>query len=145
MTRTERWAFVPLVALTFFVGVTAFLGGVTLLAQPSGTVFRMPVSLLDATPFESFAVPGLLLMSLGVLHLLATWAALTRRPSAWLLGAAAGVGLVVWTTVQLGMIGYVNFLQPVYAALGVGIVAAAVAYAVVEHGEARPLRMAGAG
>lgn len=140
MTRAARWLSIVLLSLLFFVGVSSFFGGITLLAQPAGTVLRMPLALLAHTPFDSFAVPGLLLTLLGVLHLFAVWAVLERWPSAWLLSAISGGGVVVWTSVQLGMIGYVTFLQPLYAAIGVAIFAAAFAYAAVEaRGESAPL------
>lgn len=139
MARTERWVSIVLLSLTFFVGVSACFGGVTLLSQGGGTVLEKPVAILERTPFESFAVPGLLLLLLGVVNLLAAWAVLARWSIAWLLAAVAGVGVVVWTTVQLGMIGYVSFLQPVYAALGIATVILAVGVTLVEHRGEREL------
>ena len=59
-----------LVALMVLQGLSGGIGGAALVADPSGGLLRMPLTLLEGSPFTSFLVPGLVLLTLlGVLPL----------------------------------------------------------------------------
>ena len=90
-----------LAVLLILLAVNALVGGALLIADPSGGLLGMPVSLLAGSPFRDYLLPGLVLFGLlGVLPL-AVVAGVWFRPrwayldgmgvhGAWL--AAMGVG-----------------------------------------------------
>jgi hypothetical protein len=60
-----------LIILQFMLGIGAFFGGGALVLSPDGTLLRMPMELLRYSPFHSFLIPGIILLSvLGVLPLI---------------------------------------------------------------------------
>lgn len=128
-----------LVALLLLLAVNALYGGGALIADPSGGLLGMPVSLLADSPFHDYLVPGLVLLGLlGLFPLAVAWA-LWLRPAwvrverfevdgAWLAAHVVGVSLVVWILVQMTILRF--FLQPVllllgFAIIGVGLLPAA--------------------
>ena len=120
-----------LVALLLLLAVNALYGGVALIADPSGGLLGMPVSLLAGSPFRDYLVPGLMLLALlGVLPLVVAWG-LWFRPAwarverfevdgAWLAALFVGASLIVWILVQMTILRF--FLQPVLLALGFAII-----------------------
>lgn len=50
-----------LVALEYFTGVTALVGGVMLVARPDGSLLQAKVSALGGSPFSDWRLPGVLL------------------------------------------------------------------------------------
>ena len=80
----------------------------------------MPAGYLTATPFSSWALPGLaLLVGVAVPQLAA--AMLIAAGHRWALPASylAGAVLVAWILIQLLVMQRYFFLQPVIAALGI--------------------------
>lgn len=137
-----------LIILHVVLGVGAIGGGLTLVADPSGGRMGMPLTMLDATPFASFLVPGLILfLVLGVAPVL-TALALWFRPDvatfsameaqvklhvALLASVAVGVALVIWIVVQGAMIGMASPLQWGYLVFGFVIVAVSAMASVRRH------------
>lgn len=111
---------VALVASTAFLGLTAIAGGVALVAE----VIEPGLELLDGSPFSDYVVPGLSLTGVGVLSTVASALAWRRAGGGSVLAALAGAGIVIYEAVEVAVIGP-HFLQALYAALGVGIVALA--------------------
>jgi hypothetical protein len=134
------------------VGITALPSGALMMAVPDGSLFALPLSVLEHTPFETFFVPGLLLFAcLGVLPLVAAsllwteaspgWSMwlerATGRRAAWLTAGASGVATVVWIVTQVVMIRGAHVVHGIYVTLGVAIVALVLAPSVRTWGEAR--------
>lgn len=112
--------------LTLFVGVGAVFGGVGLISEAD---LGMDPAWLDGTPFDSYVIPGyLLLIVVGGSNLLAgalTWLQHERSvPFAFLAGGI----LTGWIAVQLAMIGFTSVLQPLYFVLGLMTMAFAYRY-----------------
>ena len=109
------------------VGFSALPSGIFLMIFPDGNKLKMPLSMLDRSPFSSFFLPGLILASvIGIGHLAA--AAMTVRrlrffPQA---GAVTGLSLMIWIFVQVSMIGGGHWLQYLYFFLGTAEAALAV-------------------
>jgi hypothetical protein len=104
--------------------IGAIGGGAVLVASPDGGLMRMPVSQLEGSPFDSFLIPGLiLLVVLGVAPLVAAIGLWLRRTWAWWLAGVVGCGLIIWIAVEVSIIDY-HWLMPAYAAMGVAIVLA---------------------
>ncbi len=57
-----------LILLHLLLGLGAVFGGIMLVIDPSGELIKMPITLLENSPFNSFLIPGIiLLVVLGVL------------------------------------------------------------------------------
>lgn len=141
MIRTRagvRFAESTLIAILVLEGVLALAGGVMLVAAPSGRSLGMPTAWLEATPFSSFLVPGLLLATaLGLLPLFAAVALWRPRATprlqrveralgmdtAWLATVAAGAAMMIWIVTQIAMVRMFHPMQAFIFALGALVVA----------------------
>lgn len=111
MSSKRRWLLEVVLAV---LGIQAFYGGVQLIRD----AFGLPASWLDALPFDSWVVPGLLLMALvGVpaFGLLGLYVAGNRWADP--LTVAFGLGVMAWIGFQVLFIPFF-FLQPLVFALG---------------------------
>jgi hypothetical protein len=115
-----------LIVAVLVQGLSGIGGGVALLADPTGGLIGMPISMLAGSPFDDFLLPGLiLLLVLGIVPLCVSWGLWRRRPWAWHGSVFVGASLVVWIAVQVAMVGYRGDppLQAIYGGLGVAILA----------------------
>lgn len=107
------------VCLMGFVGANALVAGLLLIIDPSGTLIKMPDDVLISTPFKNFLIPGIILFTLnGVLNLVAVVATLFwwRKYAVFIL--LQGLVLIGWITVQVIMLGSVNFLHVTMFSIG---------------------------
>lgn len=127
-----------LLGMLLFLSVGAFYGGISLIADPTGGLLRMPPDALAGTPFGDYLIPGLILTAvLGIFPLFAAFG-IVFRPNisalegleqrtgmhwAWTSSAAVGLALVIWMAVQGWMIGFGAAIQWAYLALGLAILA----------------------
>lgn len=121
-----KTALVWVLAADLFAGVAAVAGGVGLV----GGGIRLPSHWLDGTPFSGYTEPGLILgIVVGGSALVA--AAVTRlasREAGALASAIAGAVMVGWIVGEVGLIGYVSWMQPAFFAYGLAMVALAALY-----------------
>ena len=111
-------------ALLVVEGLTAVLGGVQLVIDPSGRRVGLMPEWLEGSPFDDYFWPGLILGSLlGVVPLIAAFGVLRNRRWGWVVGFVVGFALMIWLTVQIRIIGYISEppLQLVYAFLAAAI------------------------
>ncbi|MCF8245041.1 MAG: hypothetical protein K9J37_11315 [Saprospiraceae bacterium] len=125
-----------LIFLLFFNAIGAYYGSYMLISDPSGSKIKMPIEMLQGTPFSDYLIPGFILLLVnGILPTIAGLGLILQRPRkplirfsflqnylwAWALSLFSGIGLTVWIGVQISMIsgGEVDTLQLVYGALGV--------------------------
>jgi hypothetical protein len=116
-----------LVALLGFVGLGGVYGAVQMLADPYRPM-GMSTHMIARTPFDSFVVPGVLLLLLvGVapLFLAVGLLARTHLHPGWV--AAYGVGLMAWIVTQWVVVDARLWLQPVIFGIGFVIVVLAAA------------------
>jgi hypothetical protein len=109
----------PLLALLCLIaGIPALLGGLAFVVKPDGALLRMPIEYLAHTPFETFLVPGLVLMIAVGGACTAAGVMLLRRstygPMAALMGGAVLLG---WIVVQMLMLRTASWLQWTYVAI----------------------------
>ena len=108
-----------LIVLEIIIGLAAVGGGVYALAGAAA----VPREYLQGTPFRSYFVPGLvLLIVVGGSMLLAATLLLIDAPLARIVSLETGVILVAWIGVQVSLIGYRHWLQPLMGFLGLVIV-----------------------
>jgi len=110
-------------ALLGFLGITSIIGAVPLIVDPSGQLLRMPLSLLEHTPFHTFLIPGIiLLLANGVLSLLVLAATARRWPQyAWGV-ALQGCILTGWIVVEVILLRMAMWAHYVYGAIGLALI-----------------------
>jgi len=110
-----RW--VAITAL-IFLGITSLIGAIPLIMDPSGRILRVPLSLLEHSPFTSFLVPGIILL-IGncLLSFVVLRFVLRKLPhyERWIV--LQGCVLAGWLTVQIAMIRLVMWAHYVYFAV----------------------------
>ena len=117
---------VILIVFTFFLSLTAFLGGVALLAGLNAP----PVEMLQGSPFQGWTIPGLALaLIVAGSALFAAILLLRKSKYALLFAATAGVIIMFFEFVEALIIGspagVARTLQIFYFGLGTVIVVAA--------------------
>ncbi|MEO6602269.1 MAG: hypothetical protein ABIQ16_20475 [Polyangiaceae bacterium] len=119
------------VVLEVILGLGAIGGGLALMLGPHGEVLPLPVFLLKGSPFQSYFVPGLILLTLiGIGPLVAAVFAWRQQRWAPFLTLAVGIALLGWMTVEIYLIGYSSTppLQPIYIGLGLAITGVGIAW-----------------
>ncbi len=125
-----------LVLLLAFQSLGGLFGGISLVLSPSGEILGMPLAMLEGSPFNSFMVPGFILMVLlGILPGILAFA-VYRRPVwkwfgflniyrgihwAWTYSLYVGIMLIIWILIEIMWIEY-DILQTIYGLAGVVIV-----------------------
>jgi len=122
-----------LIVLHFLMGIGGIVSGGMLVVAPDGKYLGWTESLLQGSPFTNYLIPGLILVILiGFFPIFVGWGILTlpswRWPDAinptkrfhwsWSASWAAGVIMLVWILVELFMVGYLGFLQPMVIVWG---------------------------
>jgi hypothetical protein len=109
--------------LVSFIALTATLSGLLMISKPDGSILNLPLSLLEATPFKDYLLPGILLTSLvGMVNLLAVFFNLQRHPNRYDWAIAGGVIISVWILAQLLLIQAAHWLHFIYLGIGVFII-----------------------
>lgn len=108
------------VALELFTAVGAIPVGLMFLADPTGRLVQVPQGWIEATFFGSYLVPGLYLLLVNGLGMLALAVLTIRRHwiAPWLTGTL-GVGLIIWILVEIVLLPATMFLTWVFLATGV--------------------------
>jgi hypothetical protein len=114
-----------LLSLLSLISLTAVVCGGFMILYPGGSALNLPLSILDTTPFMDFLVPGILLLGVGTVHLLAIFQWWQNSSSRFNWAIAAGVLISGWIVVQMIMIAMVNWWQIGYLFAGLFIILAA--------------------
>jgi len=113
--------------LISFIGVTSTISGLLMISNPDGSLFNMPLSLLQDTPFKDYLVPGIILtIAVGMVNLLAVFFNMQRHRNRYNWAMAGGVMICGWILVQIALIHEVSWLQFLY--LGAGFFTILLAY-----------------
>lgn len=106
-----------------FLGITALIGAIPLIIDPSGTILSMPLSLLEHSPFSDFLIPGVILLVAECMLSFLVLAMLLRKSSryGWWV-ALQGCVLFGWITIQVMMIRLVVWAHYVYWAIALILV-----------------------
>jgi hypothetical protein len=116
---------VTLVVLEVLVAAAALYGGIGLAA---GNLIGMPDEWLVGTPFTSWLWPGVfLLLVVAVPMVAAAMLELRGSPRAAVVSVLAGAAQVAWIAVQLLVMQRYHVLQPVMSLAGLAVLLLAVA------------------
>ncbi|MHB1128306.1 MAG: hypothetical protein ACYC2T_15440 [Bacillota bacterium] len=122
-----------LIILHFLLGIGALFGGLVFVIDPSGELIKMPIALLENSPFNSFLLPGLILFSvLGVLPITISHALIkkwswnlanrlnifTDKHWVWAFSLYIGFALIIWITIEVFFIKEIAAVHLVYIFLG---------------------------
>lgn len=112
------WTRYLLGGLLAFGALNAFGGGFYGLSGAEG----VPLELLEGSPFRTYFVPSLILfVVVGGSFLFAAIAVFARFRIARVSALGAGGVVLIWIVVQVSIIGYVSWMQPTTAAVGLAI------------------------
>jgi len=123
-----------LLFLLAFLGLGAIGGGGAMLISPSGEMLKMPLSMLDNSPFNNFLIPGIILFTvLGIFPFLLI-ICLIKKPKfrmaeflniykdmhwSWSFTIYLSFALIIWLQVQMLMLKAVHWLHAFYMFLAV--------------------------
>ena len=105
--------------LLLFVALNAFGGGYYGMAGAK----NIPIEWLEGTPFSNYFIPSLFLFSIiGGSSLLAAIAIFRKHPLGTKLAFVSASIVILWLIIQVVMIGYVSWMQPVTAIVALLII-----------------------
>jgi hypothetical protein len=112
-----------LIVIEAVVALNAFGGGIY---GMSGAP-NVPKEWLEGSPFKDYFFPALILFVAvgGIMSAAALTAAFAGREWAAVFGLIAALTLLDWIVVQIAITGYTSFLQPLFFAVGLVILALA--------------------
>ena len=126
-----------LLILLIVLGLGAIFGGFVLIISPSGKLFRMPLSMLDNSPFNNFLIPGIILFSvLGVVPIVLMFALLKKPVSkfaeqfnfykdmhwAWTYTIYIAFALIIWIQIEMIFLRTVHWLHTLYMFFAIAII-----------------------
>jgi hypothetical protein len=110
---------IGLAVCQLFNGGSGLLGGIMLMRDPSGQFLQMDQAMLSTTPFANFLIPGIVLfIFVGLGNIVGFVLTLLKKGRPGLIGLLFGAVLMIWIVVQVVLIGYQSFLQPLYFLTG---------------------------
>jgi len=116
------------VAALVFLGLSGIVGAIPLLVHPTGEPWAMRQSLLRHSPFQSYLIPGIiLLVANGLLILWVLWLTLRRHSGYGWRVAAQGCVLMGWLIVEMVMLRLVVWPHYLYGVVALVLVVAGIA------------------
>lgn len=127
------YSVILLACILVFTGIGGIYGGYSLIAAPDGSLLGMNTDILIKSPFNTFLVPGIVLIFFnGILPLVIAWALFIKPPWqwpelvnlyhkqhwCWTFSLYYGFILIIWINVQIIMLGFSSLLQPIFALTG---------------------------
>lgn len=112
------------VVLLFFLSGTAIYGGIHLIRDAHGNPWgMMPVSLLQYSPFHSWLIPGIILLTVnGLLGLWVLGLMLAHRRYDALWAALQGCVLLGWLVVECILLRVVAWPHYLYGAVALALI-----------------------
>jgi len=126
-----------LIALLGFLSLGAFYGGIVLIISPDGSFFNMPSELLSNSPFKSFLIPGIILLTtFGIFPIFVIYGLIKKPESiifnklnllydyhfAWTFAIYIGFGQIIWINFQTLIFNSVDIMHTIYSSLGIIII-----------------------
>lgn len=111
-----RYLLLSLIAL---VAITTLCTGLLLMYEPDGSIFNLPLRLLDQSPFRTFFLPGLVLTVLvGGTCLYALVVLGYRNAQSYKVAQFAGWIILSWTVGQMLLTDYFHWSQLLFLCFG---------------------------
>ena len=112
------------IILLVFLSAGSLFGGIKLISDPHGNPWGfMPQSLLQHSPFDSYFIPGIVLLTAnGVLPLWVLWLLGGRKQFYGLWVVLQGFILLGWLIVECVMVRVVNWAHYMYGAVALALI-----------------------
>jgi hypothetical protein len=126
-----------LLFLLAFLGLGAIAGGGALIVSPSGDLLKMPLSLIEKSPFRSYLIPGIILFSvLGLVPCLVVFG-LIKKPKwifaeqfnffkdmhwSWTFSIYTGFALIIWLQIEMEVLQSIYLVHTFYMFLAIAII-----------------------
>lgn len=123
--------------LLAFLGLGAIAGGGALIVSPTGNLLKMPLSLLEKSPFRSYLIPGIILFSVLGLAPSLLVLALKRKPASivaekfnffkdmhwsWSFSVYTGFALIIWLQIEMQFLQSVSWIHTFFMLLAIAII-----------------------
>ena len=120
---------IALIILLFLLAIGAIFGGSFLIISPSGELLGLPISMLEPSPFDTFLIPGIiLLIMLGLLPCLVIYGLITKINSiyaetlnifsdmhwSWSYSIYTSIILIIWIQIQMVFVNDVHWSYTLY-------------------------------
>jgi hypothetical protein len=93
------------IAVLAFLGLSAVVGAIPMIAHPADEPWAMPQSLLQYSPFHSYLIPGLILLGCnGLLSVWVLWLTVEKHSGYGWWIAVQGCILAGWLAVEIAML-----------------------------------------
>lgn len=117
--RKEKWLFMITGLIHLFVGVGAIPAGIVFILEPDGSLLGMTVHLLESAPFQTYLLPGIvLLFVIGCGSIIGSFLSFKKLSHAGTFTILTGIVLMIWIVAQVFWIGGGSLLQPIFFLLG---------------------------
>ncbi len=114
---------VATVALLLVNGISGVYGGLSLIMYPDGSSMHLSPDLLAFSFFDSYLVPGIiLLLTNGFFSIYVFAALILGHKKYWRLVALQGIILILWLVAQIALIRVIHYLHLVMFAVGAALV-----------------------
>ena len=116
LKRYLRFTSISLLLLT---AMNAAVAGVLFIIDPSGHTMGMSVSYIKDSPFNSYLIPGIVLLIVnGLLNFIAAYFVCKKKPFASLLVIIQGILLSGWIVIQVIMVKDISLLHIIMFTIG---------------------------
>ena len=116
LKRYLRFTSISLLLLT---AMNATVAGVLFIIDPSGHMMGMSVSYIKDSPFNSYLIPGIVLLIVnGLLNFIAAYFVFKKKPFASLLVIIQGILLSGWIVIQVIMVKDISLLHIIMFTIG---------------------------
>ncbi|MFC1874867.1 hypothetical protein ACFLY3_01745 [Chloroflexota bacterium] len=106
--------------IQMLIGLGGLASGLMFIIAPDGSLMGISTEVLIDTPFKDYLIPGILLLTfIGLSHIIAASLSFANNRFSHYLDIAIGFAMAIWIIVQLLMIGYESFLQPLILILAI--------------------------
>lgn len=108
------------VILLLLVAINAVIAGYLFIIDPSGSKLKIPLSVLEYSPFKDFLIPGIILFTVnGIFNFVAATLTIFKWKNYPALIVWQGIILIGWIVIQVIMLREFNLLHFVLASIGI--------------------------
>ena len=110
---------VLLYIFSLFIGLSATVAGILLIAYPDGSILNLPINFLQQTPFKNYLIPGLLLaITVGGTNLFVVFLEIKEAKGRYNWALAGGILTCIWAVIQIIVFSGANWLQFIHLIIG---------------------------
>jgi len=107
------------ISLLLLTAINAAVAGVLFIIDPSGHKMGMSVAYIKDSPFNSYLIPGIVLLIVnGLLNFIAAYFVFKKKPFASLLVIIQGILLSGWIVIQVIMVKDISLLHIIMFTIG---------------------------